>query len=226
MADTRLSTTRRAILTAALALPAATIAAGLPTAALANTADRSAWDQAFSLYERAKAASDADYAAFSKLHDAWTAAVDAIPHVQTSATFQSGIGGHRAMATTNPDDLASARRMLSGLREWGSDMDEYVTACRELIAADEGRAAARADIDRRFGINDAAHRSDDLSEQQSDAQTVLIQLPAPDADALRWKLNYLFGEESNEDGYCASWSADFIRPVIADVNRLLANGRA
>jgi len=48
----------------------------------------------------------------------------------------------------------------------------------------------------------------------------LMAVPAPHAKALHWKLDYLFGNHADEDGYCASWRADIVAFVVADAERL------
>lgn len=87
------TTTRRAALAAlALSVPfAGTIAAAISTPAKAATFDRTAWDQAFATYQRAKAASEA--------HDAITE-----PHI---ARF-------RAEVAANPNSSGAERAELWG----------------------------------------------------------------------------------------------------------------
>lgn len=48
----------------------------------------------------------------------------------------------------------------------------------------------------------------------------LMAVPAPHAKALHWKLDYLFGSPTDEDGYCASWRSDIVALVVADAERL------
>jgi hypothetical protein len=50
----------------------------------------------------------------------------------------------------------------------------------------------------------------------------LMEVPAPHAKALHWKLDYLFGNDMDKDGYCASWRADIVAFTVADAKRLAA----
>lgn len=52
----------------------------------------------------------------------------------------------------------------------------------------------------------------------SDAEWQLLLTPAPDRDALEWKMDRLFGDA---DEYCDSIRMDAIAAFLADVRRLL-----
>jgi hypothetical protein len=58
-----------------------------------------------------------------------------------------------------------------------------------------------------------------LVEAACDAEDALMRLPAPDLEALHFKLSKLI---DIEDGDCtSSWSADYARPALMDCHRLL-----
>lgn len=64
---------------------------------------------------------------------------------------------------------------------------------------------------------------DDYGEAESNASTALVEMPAPDIEALNWKLDYLFGEDARSGdekdcvpGYCSQW----MDVVLSDTARL------
>lgn len=66
------------------------------------------------------------------------------------------------------------------------------------------------------GMNAASAKMERLSDAESDALHLLMQTPAPDAAALRWKLDYF-----SPKGEFESWSPDFMRQTIEDIARIL-----
>lgn len=54
----------------------------------------------------------------------------------------------------------------------------------------------------------------------SDLEWTVLLTPAPDRDALEWKMNLLFGAEE-EDGCSSSWRMDGVNAFLADVRRML-----
>jgi hypothetical protein len=68
---------------------------------------------------------------------------------------------------------------------------------------------------------------DELSERAADEQTALLNTPAPDLAALRWKLDHLFWLEPDEpDASTSSWRRKYIAQTVADYRRLLSDGVA
>ena len=64
-------------------------------------------------------------------------------------------------------------------------------------------------------VSDALER---LCERFCDAQTVVMNVPAPDMAALRWKLDHIL----LSDGGCqASWSVEYVKQMLADIDRLV-----
>ncbi|MFN2100891.1 hypothetical protein [Altererythrobacter sp. MF3-039] len=65
----------------------------------------------------------------------------------------------------------------------------------------------------------ASHEElDRLAEEISDATLVILDTPAPDGAALRWKLNHLLEMDNETLGI---WSEDYSRGTIADIDRIL-----
>lgn len=77
---------------------------------------------------------------------------------------------------------------------------------------------ADAEARRKTGLTEIEHALDPLAERYADAESALMELPAPHAGALRWKLDKLLAEAGD---YTPSWSADFVRQTLDDYRRLL-----
>lgn len=66
-------------------------------------------------------------------------------------------------------------------------------------------------------------RLDALCSHCSDLQDAVMQTPAPDLAALRWKLDRLLVDDCTE---CTSaWSYNYVAQALADMARLLPEGR-
>lgn len=70
-----------------------------------------------------------------------------------------------------------------------------------------------------YAAAEASEWADPEALANSDAWGLLMRLPAPDARALHWKLEQLFGDRTS-DGYCDSWKSELTDAVIADAARL------
>lgn len=69
----------------------------------------------------------------------------------------------------------------------------------------------------------AADNCDEAGFAFCEAQSALIQTPAPDGGALLWKLDALFGPAARDPGdYGGTFCPDWINAVMADARRLLA----
>lgn len=69
-------------------------------------------------------------------------------------------------------------------------------------------------------VPDALHdEMERLTEIYSDAETALMETPAPDAPAVRWKLDRLLEVDSLGSTPC--WSREYVQQAVADYQRLL-----
>jgi hypothetical protein len=107
-------------------------------------------------------------------------------------------------------DAAVHGGALTGLTADRAAWDRIVTAHR----------AARKALD----ADTEELRWDELSADYSEATDAVISTPAPDGQALLYKLEYLYGTEARGSGgsgpsYCAEWMDAF----MADAYRLLLN---
>ena len=224
MADKDLTTTRRAILGAAAALPA--IAALSAPAIATAPVRRSAWDNAFSAMLRAKAAADAEEPRHHPIWEAYRSACNALPH--TTITARDAFGGHRELSTARPEDVSFAQGVTRAAAP--ENNKPLAVACRNFLEAVEAREADERRISDRLGYHNSAETMDKLMDSFFAHCSKMMSIPAPDAPALLWKLEHLFGEEvdydQHGDGYCSGYSTTWMRVVMNDARRLLGNGEA
>ena len=79
----------------------------------------------------------------------------------------------------------------------------------------------RQNADHSYGIPDnISDRGEALIDEMVNAEGVLMDMPAPDRAALRWKLDIVLepGEE-----FTPSYSANYVAQTIADYRRLLGD---
>ena len=103
-------------------------------------------------------------------------------------------------------------------------------AAAGLIAAHTASAQPSHEWDRLMSARDAAKatfdaypadddRLDQLCDLYCEAEARLMAMPAPNAAALRWKLDKLLEPEAA--GSTASWSRDYVAQTTRDIARLL-----
>jgi hypothetical protein len=209
---------RRQVLTG-MALASAAVA--VPTVALAEPRpDRRAWDQAFANLQAANKASDDFDGPIDAVSEAFEAGCAAIPHA--SFTSEDTHAFRRTLSTASQFDLAEARRFLASKIHGADDpgLQPYADICRKIINADDARKEAIEQNDQRLGYSKAHAHYDALSAALSAAEAALLNMPAPDGEALLWKVNRLYAEGEG------IWAAGFESQTHADLRRLLSNGRA
>lgn len=206
----------------------ATITAAPAVAALpiheTDIVGRAAWDQAFAAWQCAEAELAAHDAAFRPLDDACFAETEAVPH--TTLEPDPYTGKTYAVGTANLMDVGEARYAIRGrysIDPQYPSVAAHYALMERLVAAADARDAEVQRIRQRYGWHEANDRSEALAEAFCDAESVLLELPAPDIAALAWKLERMFGD-AEPDGYCDSLTARWTHQLIADARRL--DGRA
>lgn len=216
MTITTPTATRRAILAA---IPATAALAAIPVAS-ANTVDRSQW-------EAAKAALDkietADAAFTPGWWEAWQkckAESATIPHTTIPGT---GHSGKRGYSTDDNFEIRIAQREIADLDAGRMRLDdlpglrEHYDMKRRFVAAAEDRDQKIQSI--RYDIDRLDDRAEELGQQIADARDLLMKMPAPDLQALRWKLEQL----REDDGDVIPWAADYVEQCFVDVARLMGD---
>ena len=118
--------------------------------------------------------------------------------------------------------LERARRAAKGTFPTPSDADILLQV--EKI---KNYRLQRDLLDARLGYSQANEASDTACARFIKAEGDVLTAPAPDLEALEWKVNFLFGDVYfGVDGRSPEWPREFTDALVADVRRLnaLANG--
>jgi hypothetical protein len=109
------------------------------------------------------------------------------------------------------------------IARWDRARDTYIA----LTGREPGHEPHDEATARLCGFTQLNSTIDEWGDRVGDAVERVLQLPAPDNEALLWKLEYLFGKELDDGGAStACWSAEAFAPTMADLRRLLTVGRA
>ena len=204
-----LNTSRRALLSAALAVPVAAVPA--VAAACPITAETIAWDRLIAAFQQAQRASD------HYDETVWHPARDAVERIapRPEMTF--------AVAAAN-GQIAEFRFHPDRPDEWEQSGPQCKKAASQMKEKWRAHRSARASV-RLNAIEDEVDR---LSDLVCEARWAAIQTPAPHLAALRWKLDQLFGLDARGgvDGESPVYTSDVVNDFMADVYRLLPEGRA
>lgn len=210
------------MMTAAAAVP--TIAFSGASPALASTADRRAWDAGMAKWRNAKQIERTFIAEWDRLRPGYETACARIPHASFKVTDTTGPSFE--LTTANRDHVDIARSFLERLnkRDGKGPMISQPTAYHELVAAADARNEERVRIGVRTGFAAAGDRVDEALAAVDDIESELLRMPAPDGEALMWKLEFLYGEDAREEsGYATQ---DIVDAYMADARRFLVKGHA
>lgn len=216
------TTTRRQLLSlatsaAAYAGGAAIVGGGIALASEAHgaTLSRGAWDRATVNMERIKAAyheADRRLVAASIKADRIRPPESMVPHRELQ------IGDKRwQLWATDPDEHEQKWHEGEGKWWWGTPESKQRRA-EAFAKLREWQRLDRA-ADDRYSVTRLNDECDAASEAWCDAITVVMDTPAPDLPALRWKLGEVFPQ--GEGGSTPSWSADYVAQTLRDIDRLL-----
>lgn len=224
---TNLTTSRRALLGA---LPATAVAVAIPATA-APIADRTAWNAAMSNLAKI----EAEDAAFTPgWMDTWRrckAECEAIPHTILEPDPYSG--RKAPVSTGDRNFVAYARRTVEELDAGTTRFDNlpglraHEKLCRDTVAAADERDRQVQAVNDRYDIDRLDEKAERLGDALADAQRRLLDMPAPDLAALRWKLDRVLALEHADDedgGNIPAWSHSYVRQTLADIARLLPAG--
>lgn len=195
-------TTRRALLGAAALAP---IALALPTAAAPAT--RTAWATALDRYERAEAAVRVDEPLHDAAHEAWKAAQ---PSEEIVLWREFPFANRPRILWMDVDKAEADWLAAEGKLWWGSP-------ARMLAAFESVRNFQRQwhANPYRPALDVASERNDALDNERFEAEEALWAMPAPDLEALAWKLERYLADDAD---YAITSRRG---AVLADVRRLL-----
>lgn len=114
-------------------------------------------------------------------------------------------------------DTTNAVNTHSTPNRWQSAMRRYAAAA-EAFCARQRQVGERDAPGRNLpaSVNDDLNR---LAESVCETESRLIEMPAPDLSALRWKLERLLAIDP--DGTTSGWHGDYVRQTASDIARLL-----
>ena len=208
---------RRAMLAAAVAVPAlgiATSADAFPAATRAP--DRVAWDRAFAVMQHAVSADAAYDPIYMKTYAAFAA--DA-PDPDTVECRRSPLHPHFQAWFCSDLDAYEATWLAERGRSWNGDGLEK-TGHQQIEQVREFRRL-RAAAEQRHNMPAIEAEWERLGETAYAARWALFHLPAPDQAALAWKAEHLFGEAVAAGDDATGWNAEIIAVYMADVRRLM-----
>lgn len=226
MANQQSTLTRRTALGALGIASAAAITpiAGASIAQAATRPDRSAWDAAMAKFLAAEKEHDATSSRLTAIEEAFYEAREKVPHVALRPDPYSG----RLDPVTTADtfNVKYARRMVSQLAEGKRHhdldvpgLDEHTQLMHELASAADDRDSKIKAIDEELGRSKMEAEYDAANDRMCDARSALIQMPAPDGEALLWKLRWLYFDDGTYD-------EAHIAQTVRDAHRIIAVGRA
>lgn len=216
------TTSRRSLLRGA---PVAAVALTVPAGVSSTVAvDRTAWDIAFAHHERLTA-EDAEFSAtYDRAWAACSAECKQVPHVILEPSKHDG---ERHVSTANAWYVGRCRSDVSALDAGKMRFDplpglaEHERQMRALVDAADARDAVIQSIRDRYGMDDLDDRSDAIGDALADAQSALMDLPAPDLAALRWKLDHVTAGARRPDGSLDCYSAAYVSQMVDDMQRLM-----
>lgn len=124
-------------------------------------------DAAITAYRAAeKIARDFDQDVFTPAHDAWEAAVKAVPHYTTTSSYVSQGGLVIHLSTERSIDVAVAKSFTT--KPYGTDSDDFVRTVSELVKACEAREEQLRQMMVQYQIREL---EDQYSKLQNDADS-------------------------------------------------------
>lgn len=180
--------------------------------------DRRAWDSAFAHMERTKHIADALGEKWDRLAEAREAAMPSSDHID----FREFAFTPKLEVLHSYDLDRHERHQLAdeGKTWWAKDPEAFRAKVRAACDAVRQWRCDKEALDGRLDFTRVSQQQEDASEAYSAALDVLVELPAPDAEALLWKIRYLF--TSTDTAWVEEYTAQFHR----DAERLLSTGRA
>lgn len=213
-----IDTTRRAFIAGSAM---AAVAASVPAAALALPADRRAWEFAMATYLRAKAEADDFDTELFRIHDAWKAGKPTMDGIHWRALIGLAADRDHIARSMNLDKAWRDFLAAEGRTWWGNSpaATERMKARYRaaLDSVQEYRDACERN-DEATGMDAANDHSEALTDRMMEALDTLLEMPAPDLAALRWKLDQFM---PNDGHGSSAWDAGYLAQTLADIARLL-----
>jgi hypothetical protein len=199
----------------AIAMPSSARATPFP-------ADRENWDRAMAAFKRAENAWEASSSRIDAIEETFFELRKNIPHTTVGPDFYTG--RTQPVSTEDISMVAQARRLVKDLsegRRWHEPgipgLEEHTQFCRALAAAEDKRDAQIEALDAELGYSKANDAHDTALDKMVEARDRLIEMPAPDGEALLWKLDWLLFSDG------AIWQKEYVAQTAKDACRMLGN---
>lgn len=215
MTDT--TTSRRALIKA---VPLTAAALAIPASAASPAGDRRRWDEAMTLLEQTKADCEAFDTIWNEVNERWKQTRPTMDSIHWGEFFPERSTTNGRLHVAHYLDLEERwQHFLAGEEKWWWAQDAEARKAEYRAALDSVQAFRDADANhkRDSGKDDADDRSEALANAYSDADTALMNTPAPDLAALRWKLERF----RDDDGDLDAWTSKFVAQTYADLARLI-----
>lgn len=179
---------------------------------------RASWDAAMAVFLEAERESNALSEELDHAHRAFLERCEKVPHVTLASDPYTG--RYLPVSTADARAVAEARRLVRDVAEGRCrlgpilELQKHYELFRQLAAAADERQALIGAIDAETGYSKAEQEHDSAVDKMCEARDALIAMPAPDGEALLWKLDWLFFTDH-------VWNEDFVAPAIADARRML-----
>lgn len=155
------------------------------------------------------------------------AETDRVPHVVTSSDKGVPMSTY---STTDRHRVQRCRYDVKALDEGRMrfdplpDLIEREKNMRALVAADDERQVKIQAIRDRYDMDTLDEQSDELGNSICEREREVMNTPAPDLAALRWKLDYITEEAKAEDGCLPTYTNEFVGQMLADIAALMPVG--
>ncbi len=187
-----------------------------------------AWQSLMAAYEAAKAADDDINARFDVAWAAYEADKPAEPDIDLALIFGSfpGLCEATRRRLLHSDDLDELQRQIlaaKGVTRW-ERIDRDPERIAELDKVREFRRLL-AEAEQRHDLSARDAEWSEAGRRLSAAHAALLLAPAPDYEAVRCKLDQLFGPKvtgavADEERSVPPWGAELTDAIIADMARL------
>jgi hypothetical protein len=217
MSKTTFNVTRRQSLVGVGAVAVTPLAlASVAAVAKTHQPDRRAWDKAMSGYKHYRALADAIADRLDKLEDAYQAVRGAVPHVSVGTS----VSGEMSTANDFLVSMAKVTVKRPPLPDSQPEYKRHFEQSEKLLEAVERREAEFRAIDKRMGRSALNDKYEALRDKACEFEMELLNMPAPDGEALMWKVDNLY---TPGDGI---WGEGVEDQTYADLRRFLLTGRA
>lgn len=181
----------------------------------ASQADRAQWDAALARYNQTKADCEAYDAVWHAIHEQFTATKPSLDSIDWREF--PGVCDRDRFARTEDVDRRWQAFLAGEGKTWWGDAESIKARHRAALDSIVAYRVALERHDGVIGMSAAADHSEKLTDLHSEADEAVMNLPAPDLAALRWKIERF----RDNDGDLDCWTDKFVAQTYADLARLI-----